>query len=187
MIAANLNQTTTYVLEEDRDAKGDQLPGATTFILRTLSADQRAIVEDKLTQGAAGADGGDVAVNVRTAAQNVEAVRFGIAGWDHMTDHEGNLVEPKFRAKGRTQALHDESLDLLIYHHAELAAEVKRFNRLTEEEEGNSASSPSWPSLTTPPTTRSSRSSFDARNAKADPESQAETHAGDATAAVAAR
>jgi hypothetical protein len=184
MIAASIDKTQDYVLEEERDAEGNPAPGATIFHLRTMSADQRAAVEDKLVQGAE--DTAGVNVNVRQAAQATEAVRYGIGGWSNMVDEAGNAVEPRFKAKGRTQALHDESLDRLVYVLDELAGAAMRFNKLTEDEAGNSASSPSSPSAATSPTTRSSRSSSDAPNAKAGQDAPAATHVGDATAAAAA-
>jgi hypothetical protein len=123
---------------------------ATIFLLKPLDAFLTAYIYDNASSltGRQGSD--DVKINTRVNQTNIDAVRFGLRGFENFTDGKGALVHfksAKAVVNGREyEVASDDTVKLLgLKLVAELAGEVKRISEVSSAEEKNSdaASSPS--------------------------------------------
>jgi hypothetical protein len=118
-------------------------PGATVFSLGVLDVFLMGWIYDKGFSAGADEHGG-VAIATRTNLTNIEAVTFGLRGWDNFADAKGNGIEFKtvdrFVNGRKYQAVTDECMNRLgIYRIQELGEEIKRASNVAKAEEKNSA------------------------------------------------
>lgn len=136
-----VGRTRNYIPKEDQaaiKAKSLAESDATTFKLRALSAKARALVQDALIGG----DESGVVIDKPGTGMYV-GVQYGIAGWSNYHDAEtGDVVEPEF-VKGQGHSiLSEKSMDDIADFVPELYGQIMAFNRLADDDLGNSTSSP---------------------------------------------
>lgn len=135
MALAYAHETFDHVLRQDRQLPPEE---QTTFHLRTLPWKILRKIKDREVHFSDGGTGG-VAMGTREELM----VRHGIAGWTNLLDREGRSVEPRIVTRGGEEVLDDASIEAISPYVSELARVIGRHNRLDEDEEGNSSSSPS--------------------------------------------
>lgn len=137
-----------YVLSDDKDEKGEPLPGATTFQLRCLTASEDGALDDGLVDmagtvvgtanGEASVNMGDMQISIHGRLMN--RLRLGICGWDTLTDPETGeeipFTQEPFRVGGRKM----EGVPLRILDRfpksavRELARKIENLSTLTHAE-----------------------------------------------------
>lgn len=160
-----LSQTLKYVSDKDPCKKKVRVPvdpedpkkgtkeveqieeGATYFILKPLDVFLMGHIYDSasmLSRGTAeGVDSNTIDIKTRVNQTNIEAVRFGLAGFENFQDVEGHSVNfktGKTSVNGREyQAVSDHILRMfgtaLV---GELSDQIKKISEVSKDEEGNS-------------------------------------------------
>ena len=112
---------------------------ATIYKLGTLSSRMQGILQDLSVELTPDAQAGDQGVtgNFRGNKSAIETVRFGLKGWEHQVDAEGNEVEfatVTRKLAGETVEVLKESLVSLIPLEVirELSEEIQSANMMTE-------------------------------------------------------
>lgn len=137
-----------YICEGD-DAPGDTHEervrnGATVFWLGTLPVDLRTKIEDGLVGFVDAASGASqtASLRVNTARQNLEALRFGLKGFENFQDPDGNQIKfetEKVSLDGRTYDA--VTLECLAHFDTrvinELGGQVRRANAVSAVERKN--------------------------------------------------
>ena len=119
--------------------------GATTFRLGVLDVFLMGMIYDNSSVIGRGPDTGEGQIDVKTRlnATNIEAVRYGLRGWTHFTDAQGNdipFVSADRIVQGRTyKAANDDCLARLgIQLIAELGQQIKTASEVGKAETKNS-------------------------------------------------
>ena len=125
-------------------------PGATAFRLAGLDVFLMARIYDDSSTLTRGASPDEVGLKTRINQTNIEAVRFGLKGWEHFTDAKGDdlpFTTNKRTLDGRDyEVVSDTCMNRLGNRLiGELAGEIKRMSEVAADEAKNSstASSPS--------------------------------------------
>lgn len=96
------NQTTSYVLKDERDKEtGKPFKGATVWYFRPLTSREEGILQDSLidlsNMSVKNADKGDAAdvdmkLRVSPSMQRERKIRLSLTGWENLQDSEGNDI-----------------------------------------------------------------------------------------------
>jgi hypothetical protein len=119
-------------------------PGATKFILGTLDVFLMGQIYDNGSNVAQDSDTGEIAVRTRTNATNIDAVRYGLRGWERFPDTTGNDIaftaEDRIMGGRKYKAVPDALLNRLgIRLIRELGSKIKEASEVSQDEEKNSA------------------------------------------------
>jgi len=115
--------------------------GATVFLLRPLDVFLMGRIYDR-AQTVGNREDGSVSVETHINSTNIDAVRYGLAGWRHFLDEDGNEIEfdtKRVYTNGRKyQVASDECISRLgIQLISELAGEIKKISEVSKDEEKN--------------------------------------------------
>lgn len=161
LVALTIASTITYVSDRDPSKQVVDVPidpedlskgakketrigdGATKFFLKPLDVFLKGYIYDNATHlvGKSGTD--DVGIHTRINQTNIDAVRFGLAGFENFSDASGNPVKfktVKDNVNGReydavaTDVLNTLGLELI----GELASQIKSASEVSAEEAKNS-------------------------------------------------
>lgn len=135
MIVVNPGQTRRYVLKEERELPVDK---QSVFLLRPLTLAESSKLEDMAVGIGAGNN-----VTVNSGSVRIQALRFGLAGWENVVDASGNAVEFRSTTKkerGVEIVQPDDSIIAMIPPKArlELAEEITNGGSIDEDDAKNS-------------------------------------------------
>jgi hypothetical protein len=155
MIALDPASTRRYVLRDERGLPPEE---QSVFLLRTLSVRELAQIEDRAAGVSHGGEDGEQMIAVRSGSTRLEALRFGLVGWERVFDSKGGEV-PFRGTKQKRNGVDfvqpdDETLGRIPpKYRLELAEEITEGSRLTQAERGNSSHSASSASADLPSST----------------------------------
>jgi len=138
-VATRVGRTERYILREDRNSPEDQ---QTVFHLKQLNARVRSMIQDDSFDVSVTDEDGEVRARFGSTLYN--AVRFGVEGFDNLRDPDNpsQCVEcKKMRWRGQ-DALDGETMDYLAGFINELGSRIIALNKIDQDDEGNSRSSP---------------------------------------------
>ena len=117
--------------------------GATVFVLGALDVHTMGRIYDSGSQMFSNGDQSGVDIKTFVNRTNIEAVKFGLKGWENFQDENGNDIPfktVKRNVNGRHyEVVADECLDhLSVQLSAELGQEIKALSEVTAAEAKNS-------------------------------------------------
>lgn len=137
MIVVDPGSTRRYVLKAERGLPEEK---QSVFLLRPLTLRESSHLED-MAVGIGGSGNSEVTIN--SGSVRIQALRYGLAGWENVVDGNGNAVEFRSttkKVKGVEVVQPDDSTIAMIPPacRLELAEEITNGGSLTQEEAGNS-------------------------------------------------
>lgn len=131
--AVNPFKTRPYILEEDRAAfreNPDFKP--TVFRLGALTHKQHQHIRDNAIDVGQFSDGADgIRAGVKQGTIQVETVRYGVRGWENLTDDDGTVIEAKFRDEKQGGGLTNDCMDRIVPFIAELCEAITSDNSVS--------------------------------------------------------
>lgn len=137
-IAVSKQKSKTYILKCDHDQPTED---QTVFTIGTLSRRAMSIIKDGTMKFEVIGDA--PVILPQQFSMCAAAVKFGLKAAANFRHEDGSEAKLQFVTSHGEEVLTEASLDMLLPYIEELGNEILAFNRLSETDLGNSASSQS--------------------------------------------